>query len=150
MRMSADEKVLYKTRFSKRIFFRPLVVAFCCVVAAVIVKLVTFDYHDYVSWAFVGLAGLTLARPMLAYFSSQFVVTNKRVIVRHGVLARRSYDMLLKKIESVGVNQGLSERWFWGSGTLVITGTGGTREQFPNVGGAMAFQAYLNDMLHAS
>ena len=48
--------------------------------------------------------------------------------------------MILKKIESISVNQSLSDRFIWGSGTLIITGTGGTKEAFPNVGGAVAFQ----------
>ena len=149
MKMSADEKVLFKTRFSRRIFFRPIVLALLCLVLAIIIKVQTFEYHSYVSWAFVGIGGMTLLRPIIHYFSSQFVVTNKRVIVRHGFIARRSYDMLLKKIESVGVNQGLLERLFWGSGTLVITGTGGTKEDFPNVGAATTFQKHLNEMLHS-
>jgi hypothetical protein len=57
--------------------------------------------------------------------------------------------MILKKIESISVNQSLSDRLIWGSGTLVITGTGGTKEQFPNVGGAVAFQEHLNEALQS-
>ena len=47
------------------------------------------------------------------------------------------------------LNQTLGDRLIWGSGTLAITGTGGTKEEFPTVGRAMEFQKELNDILHA-
>ncbi len=77
------------------------------------------------------------------------MVTNQRVMIRHGFLARTSYEMILTKIESISVNQSLSDRFLWGSGTLVITGTGGTKEEFPHVGSAAAFQERLNEALHS-
>jgi hypothetical protein len=55
--------------------------------------------------------------------------------------------MILQKIESISVNQTLADRFIWGSGTLVITGTGGTKEVFPHVGCAIAFQDHLNEAL---
>ena len=61
---------------------------------------------------------------------------------------RTSYEMILKKIESISVNQTLADRFLWGSGTLVITGTGGTKEVFSDVGDAIAFQEHLNEALH--
>ena len=95
------------------------------------------------------VAVLALVSPFTKYFLSKFVVTNQRVIIRHGLLARTTYEMILQKIESIAVNQSLADRFIWGSGTLVITGTGGTKEVFPNVGNAVAFQEHLNEALHS-
>ena len=98
----------------------------------------------------VVLATVCLVSPLTKYFTSQFMVTNQRVIIRHGFLTRTSYEMILKKIESIAVNQSLSDRFLWGSGTLVITGTGGTKEEFPHVGDAVAFQEHLNKALQSA
>ena len=119
-----------------------------CLIGAVIVRAVAFEYSQYVAWGLCLLGAFRLLSAVFHYFLSQFAITNKRVIIRHGVLSRRSYDMLLKKIESISVDQSMSDRFLWGSGTLVITGTGGTRETFPNVGGAMRFERH-DDALHA-
>ena len=77
-------------------------------------------------------------------------MTNQRVIIRHGLLARTTYEMILQKIESISVNQSLADRFIWGSGTLIITGTGGTKEVFPHVGCAVAFQDHLNEAMQPS
>ena len=58
--------------------------------------------------------------------------------------------MILQKIESISVNQSLADRFIWGSGTLIITGTGGTKEVFPHVGCAVAFQDHLNEAMQPS
>ena len=60
------------------------------------------------------------------------------------------YQMLLDKVESIQVVQSLGDRLIWGSGTLIITGTGGTKEAFPNAGAAITFQKHLDEAIHAS
>jgi uncharacterized membrane protein YdbT with pleckstrin-like domain len=149
MSLSSDEQVIYSTRFSKRLFVKPFLVSVVALVVAFILKNIGGEYANYFFWAFIAVAVLSLVSPFTKYFLSEFVVTNQRVIIHHGFLARTSYDMMLKKIESISVNQSLLDRFIWGSGTLVITGTGGTKEVFPNVGNAVAFQEHLNEALHS-
>jgi uncharacterized membrane protein YdbT with pleckstrin-like domain len=149
MSTSSDEKVMYATRFSKKIFAKPLMAALVFFVAAIVSKMVEWKYSNYGFWLFLLVTFLVLLPPFSKYFLSQFLITNKRIIIRHGLIARRSYEMLLSKVESIEVDQSLGDRLIWGSGTLIITGTGGTKEAFPDVGGAMKFQQHLNEMLHA-
>jgi uncharacterized membrane protein YdbT with pleckstrin-like domain len=149
MSLSSDEQVIYATRFSKRIFVKPFVVSAAAMVLAFLSKSIVPEYAHYVFWACIAVVILSLVSPFTKYLLSEFMVTNQRVIIRHGFLARTSYEMILKKIESITVNQSLSDRFIWHSGTLVITGTGGTKEEFPNVGDAVAFQEHLNEALNA-
>jgi uncharacterized membrane protein YdbT with pleckstrin-like domain len=149
MSLSSDEHVLYSTWFTKRLFVKPFLVSGVALVVAFLSSNITEEYGHYLVWTFIAVAVLSLVAPLTKYFLSQFVVTNQRVIIRHGFLARTSYEMILKKIESISVNQSLSDRFIWGSGTLVITGTGGTKEAFPHVGNAIAFQEHLNEALHS-
>jgi len=57
--------------------------------------------------------------------TSEFGITNKRVIIKTGVFSRDTLEMQLSKIESVQVKQGIFGRMF-NYGTLIIKGTGGT------------------------
>ena len=150
MGLSSDEHVIYSTRLSKRIFVKPLIVSVVAVVLAFIVRNIAVEYSHYFVWAFIAVAAVFVVAPLTKYLLSQFEVTSQRVIIRHGFLARTTYEMILQKIESIAVNQSLADRFIWGSGTLVITGTGGTKEVFPNVGHAVAFQDHLNEALHPS
>jgi uncharacterized membrane protein YdbT with pleckstrin-like domain len=71
--------------------------------------------------------------------SSEFAVTNKRVVIKVGVLQTRSIELQLSKVEAVTVNQGLAGKLF-GFGEIVITGSGGTKEQFAGIASPIKFR----------
>jgi uncharacterized membrane protein YdbT with pleckstrin-like domain len=150
MSLSSAENVVYSTRLSKKLFVKPLLLSLIAVGAAFFSKIISVEYAPYLFWAFIAVVVLLLVAPFTKYFMSHFVLTDQRIIIHHGFLTRTTYEMILEKIESITVNQSLSDRLIWGSGTLVITGTGGTKEEFPNVGGAVAFQERLNEVLHSA
>ena len=150
METNPDEKVIFATRFSKKIFAKPVMAAIVFLAAAIVFAKIGWEYGQYGFWSCSVLAVLVLLAPFSRYFLSQFVITNKRIMIRHGFIARQSYEMLLNKVESIQVDQSLGDRLIWGSGTLIITGTGGTKEAFPNAGGAITFQKHLDEAIHAS
>ena len=149
MATSSDENVIFATRFSKRLFVKPTLLAILSIAIAVAFLYTPWEYRNYGFLCFLALAVLVFIPAISKYLMSHFVITDKRIIIQHGFIARRSYEMLLSKVESIEVDQTLSDRLFWGSGTLTITGTGGTKETFPNVGEAIKFQDHLNGILHA-
>lgn len=57
--------------------------------------------------------------PLLSWLTTNFVVTNRRVMFRHGVLTRTGIDIPLARINSVEFRDKLSERMFR-TGTLII------------------------------
>ena len=77
--------------------------------------------------------------PLIAYWTSEFAVTNKRVIMKVGLVARRVLELNLHKIESVNVDQSLLGR-ILGYGTITVIGTGGTRETFDQIANPLAFR----------
>jgi uncharacterized membrane protein YdbT with pleckstrin-like domain len=76
-------------------------------------------------------------------------VTNKRVIIKTGLLRRRTFELLLSKVESIGVEEGLMGRMF-GYGSVVVRGTGGTPEPFANVGHPLEFRRQVQQQIEAS
>jgi uncharacterized membrane protein YdbT with pleckstrin-like domain len=148
MSLATEERVIYSTRLSKKLFVKPFLLAGIFFVAAFFSERFGGEFAPYLLWAFVAVGAVLLISPFTKYYLSHFVLTNQRVMIHHGFLTRTSYEMILEKIESITVNQSLADRLLWGSGTLVITGTGGTKEQFPDVGSAVAFQEHLNEALH--
>jgi uncharacterized membrane protein YdbT with pleckstrin-like domain len=66
------------------------------------------------------------------YATSEFAVTNKRIIIKVGFLKRRTLEMQVQKVETVAVNQGIGAR-ILGCGDILVTGTGGTKEAFRHV-----------------
>lgn len=62
-------------------------------------------------------------RPWLRWHTTRYLVTNRRVVVRAGVLSRRGRDMPLARITDVSFTRTLLERLV-GAGTLVLESAG--------------------------
>lgn len=75
----------------------------------------------------------------LRYWTSEFAVTTKRLVVKVGLIRRNTLELLLSKVEAVGVNQTIIGRLL-NYGTLVITGTGGSMNAYDGIGSPLAFR----------
>jgi uncharacterized membrane protein YdbT with pleckstrin-like domain len=62
-------------------------------------------------------------RPVLFWLTTRYVVTNRRVLMRNGVLSRTGRDVPLTRVNDVSFSRTIVERCF-GSGTLVIESAG--------------------------
>ena len=90
----------------------------------------------FASWRSLFTLGLL---PLAEYVTSDFAVTNKRVIMKTGWISRQVLELNLHKIESVNVDQSLLGRLL-GYGTITVIGTGGTRERFDRIAHPLAFR----------
>ncbi len=109
------------------------------------------NYRARLHWVvFVSLkALLTLfIAPLVARGTSEFAVTNRRVIIKVGLVSRRTVELNLEKVESIGVDQTILGRIF-GYGTIVVVGTGGTREPFPSIADPMGFRRAVSEATEA-
>ncbi|MCA9961240.1 MAG: PH domain-containing protein [Anaerolineales bacterium] len=77
------------------------------------------------------------------YFTTEFAVTNKRIIAKRGFLRRRSLEIQLSKVESISVKQPIMGR-ILNYGTIAVTGSGGTQETFPGIANPMEFRKQIN------
>ena len=75
----------------------------------------------------------------IAKATSEFCVTNKRVVIKVGFIQRRTVETMLAKVESIGVDQGLIGRMF-DFGTILVVGTGGTQDSFHNISNPLEFR----------
>ena len=75
--------------------------------------------------------------------ATEIAVTNKRVLIKTGLLSRRTIELLLSKIESIGVDESPSGRIF-GFGTVIVRGTGGTPESFDQIAHPLEFRRQVH------
>jgi len=98
----------------------------------------------------IGIVWLIAA--LIRNATSEFAVTNRRVIVKEGLIRRNTLELNLAKVESIGVDQTLLGRML-NYGTIVVVGTGGTREPFTSLADPIGFRRAVNeatvDMQHA-
>jgi uncharacterized membrane protein YdbT with pleckstrin-like domain len=77
--------------------------------------------------------------PLVETLTSEFAITNKRVIIKVGFISRKTLEMNLQKIESITVDQTILGR-ILGYGTIMVIGTGGTKEPFCNIVAPLEFR----------
>jgi uncharacterized membrane protein YdbT with pleckstrin-like domain len=86
--------------------------------------------------------------PLVARGTSEFAVTNRRVVIKVGLVSRKTVELNLEKVESIGVEQTVLGR-ILGYGTIVVVGTGGTKEPFRGIADPMGFRRAVNEATEA-
>jgi uncharacterized membrane protein YdbT with pleckstrin-like domain len=82
----------------------------------------------FVLKAFFSWAGAFYRR-----LTTEIFVTDKRVLIKRHLIARRTQEMNLSKVETVDVRQSIVERLL-GAGFIAVIGTGGSWEPIGPVG----------------
>ena len=83
--------------------------------------------------------------PSIQRATSEFAITTKRVIIKEGLIARRTLEMNLSKIETVNVDQSIMGR-ILNYGSITIIGTGGTHEVFHNIAHPIQFRKAFQEI----
>jgi len=94
------------------------------------------------------LAGIVGLVAYVKYLTSEFAVTDRRVLMKVGWIRRRSVETLLGKVEAIAIEQGIGGRLL-DYGTIVVTGTGGTRERFDRIAAPIDFRRQVQAQVAA-
>ncbi len=107
----------------------------------------TFPSFQEVSLVFM-LVGLIWSVLMwLTYQFSSLTIKKKQVVLRTGILVRQTIDVPLSKIESIDIRQSIIGSLFK-YGSLVITGTGGTRQSMGYVARPLTCRRHIEQLMH--
>jgi uncharacterized membrane protein YdbT with pleckstrin-like domain len=134
----AGERVIYRATLHKVVFVWPAIIF-------LIGCLAWFGSADSGLLVMLFAVGLGVYAA-LNYKSSEFGVTNRRVLVKVGIVGRRSLELLLPKVEGIGVQQGLLGRSL-GYGTIIVSGTGGTKEPFKMIANPLDFRRQVQQQI---
>lgn len=97
--------------------------------------------------AFFGAVGaLTLCYEVLLKKIMMLVVTNKRILVRYGLLQVEVVDMHFDKIESIELER-MVPGYIFGYANVVILGTGNRYIRVPYIANAPEFRRAYNEMV---
>ncbi|MDR3554954.1 MAG: PH domain-containing protein [Syntrophobacteraceae bacterium] len=138
-----DENILYQCRLH-------WVVVFPWPIIWLIVAVVIFINGGH--WAMLGgsitaaIAVFKAIESFITYSTSEFGVTNYRVIAKVGFIRRKSLEVLLSKIESIRVNQTVLGRII-GYGSITISGTGGTHDLFPYISDPLKLRRKIQEQI---
>jgi len=138
-----DEEIIYQAKLHWIIFLW-----------SIIWGVVSIPFFTLKAWSATGggvvvvIALLTAITPYIKYLTSEFGVTNQRVIVKTGFISRDSSDIMLTKIEGIQVDQEILERVL-GYGSIAIIGVGGTKEPFHEISDPLEFREQVEEQVVA-
>jgi membrane protein YdbS with pleckstrin-like domain len=140
--LAPDETAFYKTSLHWIIFARfagmaLLAFLFLAMPFAIGVQALT---GSQLGWFILPFPAFIMLPPTLAFASSEVVLTDRRVLIKTGIIHRQTVEMFVSKMESVGVEQGFLGRMF-DFGTVTIRGTGGSEEHFEAIARPLEFRS---------
>jgi uncharacterized membrane protein YdbT with pleckstrin-like domain len=80
--------------------------------------------------------------------ATEMAVTNRRVLIKTGMTSRRTLDLMLSRVESIGVEESALGRML-GYGSVVVRGTGGTPEPFLMIAHPQDFRRAVQEQIGA-
>lgn len=95
-----------------------------------------------ISIGIIVLGAFLLVATYIRQISTELVVTDQRVIAKHGFIATTSYELMMTKVEGATIDQTISGRLL-GYGTLMVKGTGGGISPIDHVADPYRFHAHL-------
>src|ERR1043166_1905210 len=142
------EAVMYRTRLHWSKFFGQGCLALGLLVAALFCL---WAAHNTPFFGYVGLLlflGVVLvgASITITALTSEFAVTNKRVLIKVGFIQRTSFELLLRQVERLLVEQGILGR-ILGFGTIIVIGTGGSKEDFDYIADPLEFRKQVQSQI---
>jgi uncharacterized membrane protein YdbT with pleckstrin-like domain len=142
--LQPNERVLYRGRTHWIVYVPAMILLSIGLAVAVLFASVLPWGPDLLWWLLAAgvIAGVGLLMFLSAWIrriTTELAVTDRRVIVKHGLFRRTTMEMNLSKVESVLVDQGLMARLF-DYGTIIVKGTGGGFEPVVGVDQPLAFR----------
>ena len=95
---------------------------------------------------FILIGIITAISSFINYKTSEFGITNKRVVVKVGFIRRNSLEVLLNKVEGIQVSQGILGR-ILDFGSITISGTGGTKDPFHKISAPLEFRRKAQEQI---
>jgi uncharacterized membrane protein YdbT with pleckstrin-like domain len=152
------EKLIYRTGVHWSVLFGPAIVA--AILAAPGIAILVFrddlaakgipaNGIAVAAVALIGAAAIVFGYSVIKKNATEIAVTDRRVIIKTGMTSRRSLEIMIAKVESIGINETLMGRML-GYGTVVIHGTGGTPEPFTRIAHPSEFRMAVQRQIDAA
>ena len=138
-----DNDIVYQARLHWILFLGPL--ALLCL--GVFVGFYVMRLQELAIF-FMILAFIWGIMAWIRYESSSLVIKKTHIILHTGILVRETLDISLSKIESIDIRRSLCGSLLH-YGSLIITGTGGSRQLINYLNKPLTCRRYIEQLMHA-
>lgn len=140
----AGERVVHSAHLHKLTYFGHGVLSVLAFVFGGL--MLYYAEQPWIGAAILVAGAIPIGIAWIDYASSEFAVTDKRVVIKVGFIQRRTLETMLGKVEGIGVDQSVLGRLL-NYGTITVTGTGGTQERFTNIAHPLEFRRQVQGQI---
>ncbi len=146
--LQPGEVVVHETRLHWLIFLRAIMLTI--VTVALFIGAIAADswYPDLGTTMRIG-AGLVALWALVTWFfawlkrvTTEFAITDRRVIFKTGLISRRTIELDRSKVEGANVDQTVPGRLL-NYGTIVLRGTGATHQPIRYIADPLTFRSHI-------
>ena len=145
--LQPGETIVYSTKLHWIIYWRAILLLIVCVMLAGAAWYMADNKNLSLA---LGIAAVIFALPGLSSalrifirrWTTELAVTDRRVIYKEGLIARRTLEMNRSRVESVDVYQTILGR-ILGYGTITLRGTGGSLEPMHTIDDPLTFRSHI-------
>jgi len=141
-KQETEQMIVYQARLHWILFLAP-------VVLVTVVWVMNYYLHAprQLGWTIGALAVIWECMIWLTYHFSFLNIKKNRVVMCSGILVRQTVDIPMDKIESIDIRQSILGSIFQ-YGSLVITGTGGTRQFIHFLNKPLTCRRYIESLMY--
>ena len=145
--LQPGETIVYSTKLHWIIYWRAILLLIVCVMLAggawYMADNKNLSLALGIAAVIFALLGLSSAlRTFIRRWTTELAVTDRRVIYKEGLIARRTLEMNRSRVESVDVYQTILGR-ILGYGTITLRGTGGSLEPMRTIDDPLTFRSHI-------
>jgi uncharacterized membrane protein YdbT with pleckstrin-like domain len=157
-----DEKIIFRTRKNFIIFYVSIIYTIIALILCLDIPFIqninaninAFTHqlpvlnkiHNLPALFFFLVAVYGAIRPLILYLTGDYVVTNKRIVMREGFFERRLSDVRLTTVANVNVEQGPLGQML-NFGDIGINSFGGAADYFSQIDKPVALQKAVHSQL---
>jgi uncharacterized membrane protein YdbT with pleckstrin-like domain len=140
--LTQGENVVYTANIHWFLFVRP---ALLLLLGYLFYSALGTGFIHWIGIILLVFGVLSLVERLSIKIGSLYAVTNKRIILKSGIIKRDALELMLHKCEGIRINQGI-----WGRiarfGTIIVT-TGGATNSYRFVADPMKFRNIINEQI---
>ncbi len=136
--LMTDEKIVYQTKLNLTEYLKSGII--------LLIGLFLLFLSKFFGIFIILMGLISLGLTYLKINFCEFAVTDKRVLIKEGILRTESLETMLNKVEGIYVEQGIIGKMA-NSGSIVIKGTGGTNNLFRNIDKPYEFRNAVNEQI---
>lgn len=140
--MREKNDVIYKAKLHWILFFWPVVLTCLSMLMGI-----EFSQIKEFALIFLLFSLIWLGMTWVNYHFSSLTIKKRQVILCTGMLVRQTIDIPLTKIETIDIRQSVFGSIFQ-YGTLMITGTGGSKQMIGFLAKPLTCRRYIEQLMH--